>query len=147
DEPPVEEWRREGFADVEAAAPTAPVEPPPAPPAPPTTSAPAAPAAADAPSYEAPPTIEVPPAYEAPTYQAPPTIEVPPSYEAPTYQAPPTIEVPPSYEAPAADDSHAEAPPPPIADAPLPTRVPGQHLTHHPVVNGEASAVDADPMR
>ena len=42
----------------------------------------------------------------------------------------------------------AEEPPrPPIEDAPLPTRVPGQHLSHHPLLSGEVAEVAADPMR
>ena len=31
--------------------------------------------------------------------------------------------------------------------APLPTRVPGQHLSHHPRVANEAPDAEADPMR
>jgi hypothetical protein len=31
--------------------------------------------------------------------------------------------------------------------APLPTRVPGQHLSHHPRTVAEAADAEADPMR
>ena len=35
-----------------------------------------------------------------------------------------------------------------VADAaPLPTRIPGQHLSHQPTVAGDAAGADADPMR
>ena len=30
---------------------------------------------------------------------------------------------------------------------PLPTRIPGQHLSHHPTAGGLPSDADADPMR
>ena len=35
----------------------------------------------------------------------------------------------------------------PFDDAPLPTRVPGQHLSHHPTVAGDDDVSDADPLR
>jgi hypothetical protein len=126
DEPPVEEWRREGFADTQSSAPTGPT----------------APVEASAPTYEAPPA----PTFEtsaAPTFEAPPA----PTYEAPV---PPTFEAPPTFESPVVDEpSMAEEPPPaaPIEDAPLPTRVPGQHLSHHPLINGDVVEADDDPMR
>jgi len=34
-----------------------------------------------------------------------------------------------------------------LSGGPLPTRVPGQHLSHHPAVTGDAADADADPMR
>jgi signal transduction histidine kinase len=106
DEPPVEEWRREGLGDAApgSGAPAAPaieVDPLPGP-------GDAAAATADAPQSDAPP-------FDAPQFDAP-------GDEAP--------------EAPGLDDQ-----------IPLPTRVPGQHLSHQPTPVLEVDASGADPMR
>lgn len=98
DEPPVEEWRREGLAGSAAATPL----------------------------------VDDPVRPSTPTYDVPPTFDQPPAFDAP----------------PAFDPSGAPADPPGFNDQiPLPTRVPGQHLTHHPTSGREEVDVDDDPMR
>ena len=161
DEPPVEEWRWEGLADT-GTAPSEPVQAaPPVADTPPVFDVPV-----DAPSYDAPvyevPTAAAPtfdaPSHDAPTYEAP-TFDAP-TYEAPTFDpAPPAPEQPtyeaPTYEAPAYDAPPPSSPPPaPEPDesafdesGPLPTRVPGQHLSHHPRLAPEAAEPEVDPMR
>jgi hypothetical protein len=142
DEPPVEEWRWEGLSDG-GAAPSAPVE---------------GVSTYDAPTYDPPaydaPTYDVPPApVDAPTYEPPVPVDTP-SYDAPTYDAP-TYDTP-SYDAPAYEAPAPDAAPPPQPDpdedafqeaGPLPTRVPGQHLSHHPRIAAEAPDNEVDPMR
>jgi signal transduction histidine kinase len=135
DEPPVEEWRWEGL-DA-AATSTAPVEP-----------------AAPAPH----------PAYEAPAHPDPlvdePVVEEPvaeaPTFDTPSYDAPPAADEHPTAAAPPPPPSSSASAPPPAPDpdegtfqeaTPLPTRVPGQHLTHHPRLAAEAEAPEVDPMR
>jgi len=122
DEPPVEQWRREGLADVGPdvgrspdpfAVPPADVE-----------SAVDAPAAATRPSG--------PPA--APPWVDPWAQPTTPVAEPVPAAAPPGAVVP-------ADE------PLDYSDAPLPTRIPGQHLSHHPAAGAEATDLDADPMR
>ncbi len=125
DEPPVEQWRREGLAD---GAPATPPAPAPAPEAfrPP----PAAPVAEPVPD----PVVQ--PAPEPTAFTAPP-----PAPEPGTFTAPPPAPEPepePTPEGDTADD---------LSGAPLPTRVPGQHLSHHPAEAGDAADADADPMR
>jgi signal transduction histidine kinase len=177
DEPPVEEWRWEGLNDhgaapvepVEAVGPVGPVAhgvgstaaafemPAPDAPAPevPTAATPTFDAPlADAPAYD-PPAPDAP-TYDAPTYDAPapdaPTYDAP-TYDAPTYDAPRSVDEQPAYDAPP-----SPPPPPPMPEpdgaestfqeaAPLPTRVPGQHLSHHPRTVAEAADAEADPMR
>jgi len=165
DEPPVEEWRWEGLADT-GTGPTEPVEP----------KAPAQDPQSAAASYET-PVFDVPaydaPVYEVPTAAAPtfdaPTTDAPaadaptydaPAHDAPAHDAPPVVEQP-TYQQPAPDAPTFDAPPPPPPPAPtpdpdegafheaapLPTRVPGQHLSHHPRLAGDVAEPEADPMR
>jgi signal transduction histidine kinase len=140
DEPPVEEWRREGLADT-GALPTAPVEP-------------AAPVVPMAPVGEP---------HDVPTFEAPvldvPVLDVPvfdvPAFGVPMNDEPASNDEPAAYDAPVC---HDEPPPPPRPSAgpdearsgesaPLPTRVPGEHLSHHPRVGTDAVDAEADPMR
>ena len=137
DEPPVEEWRWEGLADG-GAAPSAPVE-------------------QNAPTYDT-------PTYDAPTYDTPPAADTATTYDTPTYDTPtydtPTYDTPtydaPTYDAPVNDAPPPPPPPPPSPDpdegafheaAPLPTRIPGQHLSHHPKLVADAPDAEVDPMR
>jgi hypothetical protein len=107
---------------------------------------------ADAQTYDA-PTYDAPaydaPAYDAPAYDAPAYDA--PAYDAPAYDAP--AQDAPTYDSPTYD---APPPPPPLPDpdeagfqeaAPLPMRVPGQHLSHHPRLVVDAPDAEADPMR
>jgi signal transduction histidine kinase len=95
-------------------------------------------AAYDAPAYDA-PSYDAQ-AYDAPAYDAPPSGPSfgGPTYDAPAYDAPTFDAAPPADEPTGAtyDDS-----------APLPTRVPGQNLSHHPRVANEPVDTDVDPMR
>jgi signal transduction histidine kinase len=170
DEPPVEEWRWEGLAE-NVATPPAPVEP--VAPVEDFGGIPIfEPPAHEPPAYQAPPAYE-PPAYEPPVFDvAPPVAETPP-FEAPVYEAPaadtPASDAPAS-DAPASEAPASEAPsfvPPPVDEAPpppprpapdpdegafheaapLPTRVPGQHLSHQPRVANDTPEAEADPMR
>ena len=168
DEPPVEEWRWEGMTDGAAAAPTTPVEPL----APHEDLTAAASTTYDATAYDA----TAAPAYDAPTFDAP-TYDArsydAPASNGSAYDAPPAYDTPPAppvydettYDAPAYDAPIADAPPvvddappppPPTPGpeeggfyeaAPLPTRVPGQHLSHHPRLGNEAPEAVDDPMR
>ena len=125
-----------------------------------------------APTYDAPafgaPAYETP-VYEVPTYDLP--VPDPPAYDPPAYDPPAPQQ--PAYEAPApAPSSSYDAPPPPQSSpppppsspppandqpgfdepsfdesAPLPTRVPGQHLSHQPRMASEGPDPAADPMR
>jgi hypothetical protein len=106
DEPPVEEWRREGMGDAESVPPIA-----------------------DA------------PAPAADTFAAPP----PPEFTPPQFAAPPFA--PPPFD-PAADTADgAFSTPPPNEQVPLPTRVPGQHLSHQPNADATDDGAEADPLR
>ena len=49
-------------------------------------------------------------------------------------------------ESDAVDEPEAE-PDPPVADAPLPTRVPGHHLSHQPTVENDEHDSESDPLR
>jgi signal transduction histidine kinase len=163
DEPPVEEWGLQSFT-ADSAAPPAPAPAPPAPVEPVEPVEPVAPVddlrviptpAFDGPQFEAPP-------FEAPSYEPSAfdtsvfevTTEAPET-EAPAHRVPPN-DAPPNGATPndvRADDAAASAPPPGDDEgafhesAPLPTRVPGQHLSHHPRLASEAVDADADPMR
>jgi signal transduction histidine kinase len=114
DEPPVEEWRREGLADA-AAGSDGPAMPP--------IEADPFPGLADE------TTAAAAAAFEAP-------------FEAP-FEATPGFDAPPPFAA------GGEPPDPPGFNdqVPLPTRVPGQHLSHQPTSGRDADALDADPMR
>ena len=104
DEPPVEEWRREGLAESVATGPLI-----------------------DDPSFT--------------SFTSAPTAPAAPADDAPADDAP-------ADDAPAYDPSGAPADPPGFNDqVPLPTRVPGQHLTHQPASGREEVDVDDDPMR
>jgi hypothetical protein len=143
DEPPVEEWGRATYVDPPSTAPVDDltiVTPPvvdlgpvvPAPPKEPESV------------YEAP---VVPPGPFTPP-AAPPVTEARATQAPPAFGAPAAAEAPPTWTAPSGggEQPHtAEAPP--IEDPPMPTRVPGQHLSHHPLVTGDATDVSADPMR
>jgi signal transduction histidine kinase len=88
------------------------------------------------PSFDAAPTAhDAPPAFDEPC-----TSDVPPVYDVPPFEP-----VPPSFEA--SESTGATEEPPLADDAPLPTRVPGQHLSHHPLVPNEPGRADSDPMR
>ncbi len=108
DEPPVEEWRREGLAEAAGG-----------------SDAPAGPA------------IEVDPLPGPAEAAAAAAAEAPPQFDAPPFVAPP-------FDAPG-----DEPPDPPGLDdqIPLPTRVPGQHLSHQPAPAREVDVSGADPMR
>ncbi len=112
DEPPVEEWRREGLAEEAAAGPgvAAPTE---ADPFPGLAAENAAAAATSAP-------VDDPAAPDPSSFAAPPPFP-----------------------------AGGESPDPPGFDdqIPLPTRVPGQHLSHQPAPGRDGDEVDADPMR
>jgi signal transduction histidine kinase len=130
DEPPVEEWRREGLAGTDAAGPVLDE--------PSITSAPGgdAPTAFDQPR----PGFDTPTAFDqpAPAFDAPPAFDQPLGFE----------EAPGSSGPPPFDPSGAPADPPGFDDQiPLATRVPGQHLSHQPTPGREEVDVDADPMR
>jgi signal transduction histidine kinase len=133
DEPPVEQWRREGLADGVPGSP----DPTDAFTVPPVdlTDAPAA-AAVAPPAPPAAPTLE--PSFPPPvdtTTEASPTD---------AFTTPP----PPPFAPTTSDGPGATGDPDGSADqAPLPTRIPGQHLSHHPMAGGDPSEVDADPMR
>ena len=81
-------------------------------------------------------------AYDAPPYDTP-------AYDAPTYDAPaydaPVADAPPSRAAAAAARSRRGRVP--GSRRRCPTRVPGQHLSHHPRLAADAPEADADPMR
>jgi hypothetical protein len=56
----------------------------------------------------------------------------------------PFVDIPVAPEPP----QHTEAPPEePAVDAPLPTRVPGHHLSHQPNVVTDEQSLEADPLR
>jgi signal transduction histidine kinase len=143
DEPPVEEWRWEGMTDG-AAAPTAPVEPvAPLEDLTATASTTYDATAYDATAFEATTAFDATASFDATAYDVP-------SAPTPTFDAPPTYDAPPVVE----DVPPSAAPPPPGPEegafhdaAPLPTRVPGQHMSHHPRMANEAAAPDDDPMR
>ncbi|MEX1006348.1 MAG: nitrate- and nitrite sensing domain-containing protein [Acidimicrobiia bacterium] len=65
--------------------------------------------------------------------------------------APPLVDIPPVAKYPAPEPGpteEAEAPlDEPVADAPLPTRVPGHHLSHQPTVEADERVAEADPLR
>ncbi len=141
DEPPVEEWRREGMTES-AAAPSTPVES-----APPLEDLSAT---ASTTYYDA-TTSDVPPAHAAARARA--HVRRASAYDETVFDVP-AADVPPVV-----DDVPPSAPPPPppappgpeeagFQDAaPLPTRVPGQHLSHHPRMGNEAPGPVDDPMR
>ena len=74
------------------------------------------------------------PTYDAPAFEAP-AFDAP-TFDAPAASPPPSSEQPPGQDEPAFDES-----------APLPTRVPGQHLSHRPKVANDTPDPEADPMR
>ena len=141
DEPPVEQWRREGLADdvpPGTGRPDAPTAPPVAPPV-----VPAVDLAEPAPEPPLPPRVVEPQPEPQPQPQPQPG-PYPDPEPVPTAFTPPP---PPEADADAPDD---------FSDAAsLPTRIPGRHLTHQPVAAGDAAAADAlaaadadaDPMR
>jgi hypothetical protein len=139
DEPPVEQWRREGLVDgvsadpvetdpfaVPPVDPAATVVPPPAPPAPPASTVPPAPPVGD----------PAPAAFATPFPEPEPTI--PPPVERPF--TPTGAPGPADASAPGGADDYLD-------HGPLPTRIPGQHLSHHPAGGGAPTDADADPMR
>jgi hypothetical protein len=136
DEPPVEQWRREGLADGAPAGPD--VNGFAAPPAAPTPTLTPTPAPAPTPAPPVPPVIPVAP--------VPPVDEPRPT--APSAPSAPTAAAPPPFDPPPADEPTRPGGADDFADlGPLPTRVPGQHLSHHPLVADAAVDADADPMR
>jgi hypothetical protein len=58
----------------------------------------------------------------------------------------PLADIPSAPESDAVEEPEAE-PDPPVADAPLPTRVPGHHLSHQPTVEHDEDASESDPLR
>jgi hypothetical protein len=127
DEPPVEQWAREVDAQqhvdaavASAAAEALVAEPVEAPVAEPVEQEPVAEALVEEPVAEA--LVEEPVA-ESPRFEMP-------TFEAPRFEEEPVVD---------------EAPP--FDDLPLPTRIPGQNMTHQPVVDEEDPLDDADPMR
>ena len=129
DEPPVEQWAREVDAQQHADA---------------AVASAAADALVDAPNVEPvePEPLPQPPVEPAPGAHA---IVDEPVAEAPTFDAPP-FDAPP-FEAPAFDEAPPVDEAPPFDDLPLPTRIPGHHMTHQPVFDEETPVDDADPMR
>jgi hypothetical protein len=128
DEPPVEQWRREGMRDPGPSGPGSP-DPFAVPPVDLAAAAAAAGAVAPAPN----------PAPEpAPDPTFPPPAD-PPS--APPFD--PFV----TNGTTAGTSNPADAPPDYSDQAPLPTRIPGQHLSHHPTAGPEPGDPDADPMR
>ncbi len=138
DEPPVEQWRREGLDHGASPNPSSPD---------PFTVPPTAPPVVT-PTNLAEPTVASPPA------PAPPFVE--PQPQAQPFVVPPPRPQPQPQPQPA-PSAFTPPPSPPEADAgapddfadaaPLPTRIPGQNLSHQPTVNGDAAEADADPMR
>jgi hypothetical protein len=172
DEPPVEEWGRETAATTMPITPPAPVVPEAPAPEAPVVDAPAAAAPtfdiptvdvsstfdtpADTPADVPPDTPAVTPTYDTPvtpTDDTPvtPADDTPPVADQPTYDAP-TYDTP-TYDAPPSSSPPSPEPEPDPSEstfqeaAPLATRVPGQHLTHHPRMTTEAADTEADPMR
>jgi signal transduction histidine kinase len=129
DEPPVEEWRREA-EPVGAVVPDA--------------VTPEVGRLEDAPVV---PEVVVPEALVSEVVVPEPTREAPAASE----EQPTVTEPPPPAE------SHEPGRPDPgsapgaadddFDDAPLPTRVPGQHMSHQPLVDGDGPNLDADPLR
>jgi hypothetical protein len=162
DEPPVEQWRREGMGVPGTSGPGSP-DPFAVPPV--DRAAPAAaPAAAEPPPA---PIIDVPPpsAFTTPIREPAPTIvPEPPVPPAPAFEREatfaPTVDpgfAPPfdtfgtdgttNRTSPPADDSPPDDPADFTDHVPLPTRIPGQHLSHQPTAGPDAGDPDADPMR
>ncbi len=138
DEPPVEQWRREGMDHAGPAGPGSPdpfAVPPTAPPVvpevvPETPVPPAPPPFEPAPEATFAPTVD--PGF-APPYDTFDTFGT--SGGTTNGTSPPTDAGPPEDPADHSDQ------------APLPTRIPGQHLSHRPTAAPEAGDPDADPMR
>jgi signal transduction histidine kinase len=156
DEPPVEEWRREGIV-AGAGAPGGSVPPPPpSPPAPPPQSprhsvvpGPVAQAPV-APSPEPPPAAVADEPFDWITEVTAPfqdAVTMPPPTDPPAHGDPRTAEHgvgEPSFTDDAPDEDTAE----PTEPAALPTRVPGSNLSHLPTAMPDAHAGEsADPMR
>jgi signal transduction histidine kinase len=134
DEPPVEEWGRQGASG-----------------APVYEASSFEPTVVDSPVVE-PPVVDSPGFDDAPSFDAP--VGDAPSFDAPSFDAP-SFDTP-SFDAPSFDAASfgstappVEEPPAPDVDesAPLPTRVPGQHLSHRPRVTNDPVDSDVDPMR
>ncbi len=162
DEPPVEQWRREGMGVPGTSGPGSP-DPFAVPPV--DRAAPAAaPAAAEPPPA---PIIDVPPpsAFTTPIREPAPTIvPEPPVPPAPAFEREatfaPTVDpgfAPPfdtfgtdgttNRTSPPADAGPPDDPADFTDHVPLPTRIPGQHLSHQPTAGPDAGDPDADPMR
>jgi hypothetical protein len=102
--------------------------------------------------------VQEAPAPEAPIFDVPaaavPTFDTPTdtqTFDAPTFDAP-TFDAPSAPPPPPSPSPEPEPEPDPSEStfqepAPLATRVPGQHLTHHPRMATEAADTEADPMR
>jgi hypothetical protein len=88
-----------------------------------------------------------PPREEQPTVTEPSTTTVP--------DEPPTGDVTPAGEVPPTDPPRVQTPPAVAEvngatdydDGPLPVRIPGQHMSHQPLVDDDAPAAEADPLR
>ncbi len=164
DEPPVEEWRREGLAESAAAESAAATGAPATPPRPPLIDDPAftspppeahdlprqgAEEVAEASIFDVAPTFDAPPVYDVPpTIDPSPVVDAGATFDSASFSASDSAYESASDAGRSFDASGAPTDPPGFDDQiPLPTRVPGQHLSHQPTPGPEEVDVDADPMR